>query len=530
MALHRHGRAVSVAVVVVALLLCLAVVSAVTSAMAASPSPAGSPSGKVILRLGFPEALDSLNPFVGYSLTAYEVYHLNYDFLVGYKASDLSPAPELATSWSSTPDGKTWTFKVRTGVKWQDGVPFTAKDVAFTYNYIIDNQLSAFLNYVSHIKSVEAINDQTVVFHLTKPKANMLRLWVPIIPEHIWSKISGKAAGFTFQNQPPVIGTGPFQVVENKPGSYVRLVANKQYWRGAPKIDEVILETFTNPISMAAEVQAGQLDGAEDLPPASFEQLSRVPGIKTSAAWLPNLLSLSMNCYDSPDSLGNPVLLDVRFRQALNWAIDKDAIIKTAYFGYADPASTIVCDRLPWHWEPPASIAYGFDLAKASQLLTQAGYKLSPSGARLDKKGKPITLRLMATSDNAEAQSAAMLIAGWFQKIGLKITLSVEDEGTLSRQDLQHGERQDGPRLRPRADVFRRIPRPGCGPELVYLKPDRRLERRLLVQRRVRPAVSATGQRNRPREAQAVGRPDAGDLLSGESGDHASRPKRTRCV
>ena len=183
-----------------------ALVWGITTAAGASSSPSPG-AGKVILRVGNTQDVDSLNPFIGYSVPAYEVYHLNYDMLTGYKPNG-DVAPEIADSWSSTPDFLTWTFKIHPGIKWQDGVALTAKDVAFTYNYIIQNDLSAYSTYTVNMKKAVAVDDTTVKFYLTKPKANILRMWIPIVPEHIWSKISGKAASNSFQNNPPVIGSG----------------------------------------------------------------------------------------------------------------------------------------------------------------------------------------------------------------------------------------------------------------------------------------------------------------------------------
>ena len=138
---------------------------------------------------------------------------------MGFDAKTLAPRPELATSWSVSPDGKTWTFQTRQGVKWQDGVPFTAADVAFTFNYIVKNNLSNLAVYTDGITGAKATGPNTVQIYTKAPKANMLRMVVPILPQHIWSKVSGKAASTSFQNKPPIIGTGPFQVVDWKPGT-----------------------------------------------------------------------------------------------------------------------------------------------------------------------------------------------------------------------------------------------------------------------------------------------------------------------
>ena len=114
---------------------------------------------------------------------------------------DLSPRPELATSWTTSPDGKTWTFQLRQGVKWQDGEPFTSKDVAFTYNLIIKNNLTAFTSYTNNIIKVVPQGDFAVQMICTKPKANMLRLWIPILPEHIWAKVPPASAAHVLHQQ-----------------------------------------------------------------------------------------------------------------------------------------------------------------------------------------------------------------------------------------------------------------------------------------------------------------------------------------
>ncbi len=119
----------------VAALLLAGLAGGVASAFGAdTSSPAASPAAdKIVLHVGWTAEPDNLNPMIGYETSALEIFHLNYDYLVGFRASDLQPTPELATSWEHSPDGKVWTFKLREGVKWQDGEPFTADDVVFTF-------------------------------------------------------------------------------------------------------------------------------------------------------------------------------------------------------------------------------------------------------------------------------------------------------------------------------------------------------------------------------------------------------------
>ena len=142
----RRWRPVQLAAFVAFCLLAAGLATGFSAALA-SPS-ASPPAGKVTLRVGWVNEPDNLNPFIGYSTSSYLIYHLNYDQLTGCKASDVTPDADLAESWTHDASGNVWTFKLRPGVKWQDGVNFTA-DVVFTYRYIIDNQLSAFTSYTS---------------------------------------------------------------------------------------------------------------------------------------------------------------------------------------------------------------------------------------------------------------------------------------------------------------------------------------------------------------------------------------------
>ena len=428
-----HSRPIALAALVAGLV-CAGATIGVAGARADSPSPSAS-AAPVALKIGYTSDADNLNPFVGYNAVAYEVWHLNYDMLVGYNTKDYSPAPEFAESWSTSADGKTWTFKIRHGMKWQDGQPATAKDAAFTYNYIIQNDMTAFSSFTKHIVKAVALDDYTLELQCDAPKANMLRLWIPILPEHIWKNVSPKKAGTTYQNTPPIIGSGPFQTVEWNKGSYVKMVANPSYWRGRPKIDQVFFLSYQDADSMVQELKKGVIDAAYDIPPAQLKPLQSTKGFAAISFTTPTYDYLAFNCYQKK-SLGNPILRDVNFRRALAWAIDKPQIVNIAYAGLAKPADTVIPpgtggSTAGWHWTPPASDAVGFDLKKAGAMLDAAGYPLK-NGVRVDKKGKPIELRLWARSESVTSQKAGKLIAGWFGQLGLKIDFQIMDEGAVS--------------------------------------------------------------------------------------------------
>ena len=429
------GLLVKASMVLLLLLLAAGVVGVARAGASSSPVPAE----KVTLHIGWVQEPDNLNPFIGIQGTDYMLWHMNYDFLVGFDAKTLEPRPELATAWEVSPDGKVWTFTIRSDSKWQDGVPVTARDVAFTFNYINDNQLLNLSTYTNGITKAEVVDDTHVKIYTKAPKANMLRMVVPILPEHIWSKVTGKAATTSYQNKPPIVGDGPFQVVEWQKGKFVRLAANPTYWGGKPKVDEVILELYTNPDTMAQDLKLGTLDGAVDIPPAQFKPLNGQDGITTSKSTSWNFIELAMNSYDSPNSKGNPVLKDQQFRTAVNWAVDRQKVVNVAYQQYATLGSSLVVPYSKYHWEPPAGEAFGYDPAKARQILDAAGYKdVNGDGFRETKGGKKLVLRFYATTDSTQNQTAGKLIVGWLKDVGIKLDFQVIDSGALINYQYEY--------------------------------------------------------------------------------------------
>jgi peptide/nickel transport system substrate-binding protein len=417
---------------VLVLLLLAMMLPAVAPVAAASESESPAASEPASLHIGWVQEPDNLNPFIGIQGTSYMLWHMNYDFLVGFDAETLEPRPELATEWEVSSDGTEWTFTIRDDATWQDGEPVTADDVAFTFDYINDNELLNLAAYTEGITRAEVIDDTHVKITTAKPKANMLKMVVPILPEHIWSKVSGKAAASSYQNKPPIVGSGPFQIVEWQKGNFVRLEANPDYWGGRPKVDEVVFQLYTNPDTMTQDLKLGTIDGAINVPAAQFEQLGSEDGITTNNATSWQFTEVGMNCYDSPDSLGNPVLLDQQFRQAVNWAVDREKVVAVAMNGYATTGSTLIVPYSRYHWEPAVDQLYTYDPEKAKQLLDAAGYEdADGDGFRETKDGKPLSLRFYATSDSPENQTAAKLIVGWLKDVGVKLELQVLDAGAL---------------------------------------------------------------------------------------------------
>ena len=506
----RHPGNQALVLLLLALFVMLAAVPAASASSSASPAAGEGTT----FRVGWLLEPDNLNPFIGLLGQDYEIWHLNYDFLVGFEAKDLSPKPELAESWTVSDDGKTWTFKIRQGVKWQDGEPLTAKDVAFTYNYIVKNDLQTLAIYTGGITGAVATDDYTVDITTEKPKSNMLAMVVPIIPEHIWSKVSGKAATTTYQNEPPIIGSGPFQTVEWSQGKYIRMVANKDYWGGKPKVDELFFENYKSADTMTADLKQGAIDAAVELPQAQYPSVVKTAGVTGLKGTHWRFNELGFNCYDSPDSMGNPVLLDPKFRQALNWAIDRQKIVDVAFFGQADTGSTLIVPYSTYHWEPAADQAYKYDPEETKTQLDLAGYEdTDGDGFRETKDGKPLSLRLLVTNDSPENQTAAKLIAGWFKDVGLKVNLKIVDAGVLL--DAQYNYKGDT--YAPDYDMYIWFWTYDVDPEMMLGVPTpQQIEGwndTLWTDPEYTEPVHAAGADDRRREAHPAGAADAGDRL-----------------
>ena len=398
-------------------------VAAGTALAVSSSAPSAAPSsGSLVVRIGQLQNPDNLNPFIGIQGLDYQIWHLNYDFLVGFDAKTLAPRPELATKWSVSPDGKTWTFTTRQGVKWQDGVPFTAADVAFTFNYIVKNDLSNLAVYTDGITGAKATGPNTVEVYTSAPKANMLRMVVPILPAaHLVEDLGQGGQPRPSRTSRRSWAPAPSRSSSWQTGKYVHLKANPNYWGGAPHISDLYILTYTNADTMASDLKLGNIDAAVDVPFAEFKALSSVKGIQTSKAASWQFSELAFNCYASPNSKGNPVLRDQVFRQALNYAIDRNKIVSTAFNGYAMPGSSLIVPYSPYHWQPPADMAFTYDPAKANQMLDAAGYKKGADGYRTTKQGKPLTLRLMVTTDSPANEVAGKLAVQWFKDVGVRV-------------------------------------------------------------------------------------------------------------
>ena len=391
-----------------------------------------------VLRIGFLREIEGLNPMTVWSYQAYEVMNLNYNKLISWD-ENMDPVPDLAEEWEATDDGLTWTFKLHEGVKWHDGEPFTAEDVKFTFEYIRDNDLGYFGDYVADMEDIQTPDENTVVIEFSEPAAWMPNILVPILPKHLWEDIDPDEANNDYENSEPV-GTGPFQVIEHVTGEYTRMAVNKDYFKGAPKIDEVVFQTFANADLMVEALKRGDIDVITSCPGAQFKALEEESpeGIVLHSAMTPSFNEIAINVWDDPESSGNPLLLDPKVRIAMEHAIDRDRIIEMAYFGYGEPGTTLVPTVYDfWHLKLGAEEVRGFDLEKSKQILEEAGYKAGSDGIRVSPEGSPLAFTVLVRGESPDGQKAAKLMKEWFEEVGIDLTVESIDEGMLTDKILE---------------------------------------------------------------------------------------------
>lgn len=419
-----------------ALLLVLLVSSqAVDQPSASAQSPANEGS-RVVFTVGTTSDLLSPNPFTACCGLDYEVMLMNYDMLFNFSLATLEPTAGMAEFPPEvSEDGKTWTFKIREGVTWQDGTPLTAQDVAFTYNFIIDNELGrSFSNYLgvpAKLDPFSAPDATTFVWKMETPTlAPLAPPWIPILPEHVWEKLDGKPSEVikAFKNL-PTVGSGPFQLVEWQEGRFVRMEATHDYWAGDSVIDEVVFRHFGSPESLALALETGEVDFAEALPPELFQRLETQPDIATNESAALAMDTLSFNF----EGTANPVLRNVKVRLAISHAIDRQALVDRVLKGYGSVGSSVVLPAFRrWAWEPSGSQVQGFDPELARELLDEAGYVDKDGDGVREGAAGSLEIELTAISSEPYSNSSAKLIAGWLNDVGFDARVQVVSEAKVS--------------------------------------------------------------------------------------------------
>ena len=404
---------------------------------AGSADGSSAAKAKVTLTVGMSQDVDSMNPAVGALVPDYDIWNVQYATLTDKAASDFHVIPGLATSWTSSNGGKTWTYTLRKGLKWSDGTPLTSADVVYTINR---SRKEAWLNYDSTVHNIvaSAPNATTVVLRSSVPDPKLPVMDVYIVPKHVYDKVSAK----DLAKYPALdgVGSGPFTLDTWVKGQYVRLKANPLYYGGKPAYDEIVLRPFTNLDAMVAALKKGEIDAANNIPSTAFKSLAGAKGIVTIEGQQGGFDELALNGgmgLKNKDGTptANPALLDPRFRQAIAHAIDKQTLVQRALAGIGIPADALSPSANP-EWVPtiPASQRYDFNLKQANAILDAAGYKdTDGDGIRnLPHGGKDIVLRYAIRSESSIAQPVAEFVIGWLKQIGIGTTTATYSDSQLT--------------------------------------------------------------------------------------------------
>ncbi len=440
----RQKWLMSVAVIVV---LFLTACSGGTATQGATPQTANTQpevsSGPVVLRIGWAGSPDTLNPGTAMLTEAYSIFELVYSSLYELKL-DGSYVLDAAESVTVSDDNLTYTYKIRPGIKFHDGKPLTAKDVAFSFNYYRDHEDFPYMNgYTIYFDTVEAVDDLTVVLKLTDPIPNIESqlVFLFILPEHIWSNYTDMTAAVEFEN-PEMIGSGPFQLKEYKQNEFVHLQTFADYFETKPKVDEVVFQTFTNTDALVQAIKTGQVDMITEMPNTAVASLRNTENVEVviGAPLAPDITDIILNQV-APENCpeedgvcsGHPALLDRNVRLALAYATNKQELIDVILLGLGTPGLTLIPDSLgEWYNNSIQDLPY--DIAKANQILEDAGYKdVDNDGVREMPDGtNPLVFRVNWGSDSTVAPRLAEMISKTWGEIGIKLELQALDPDALS--------------------------------------------------------------------------------------------------
>jgi len=418
----------------------LALVFAALLPGAAAPAAAADP---VVLRVGTTQDLDSINPYATVEVVGFEAFALTYTLLTDF-GENAEPIAGFSDTW--TREAHDVKFHIRTGMKWSDGQPATSADACFSWQFSLDAikaGTNVGLGYIdpnvkdAGVTKVECPDPETMIVTTDDQSDRVFQTYVPILPKHIWSKETYKTIG-NAKFTAPLVGNGPYTLVEWKTGQFARFVRNPNYYGHQGFEDEVVIQFFKTPDTMVQALKAGEIDYARDPNAQQLKALQSEPNIKTVVGAANGWTQLAFNTYGTGTGKTIPnggastkALQDKAFRDALGYAVDHKALVDRILGGFGDPGDTIVPPVLgQWHVTPDHPRT--FDIEKAKSLLDAAGYKLDSSGNRLDKEGKPISLRLLMPNSDDNYPKAAAFVKDWYGQLGIKLTTTVMDADALT--------------------------------------------------------------------------------------------------
>lgn len=340
--------------------------------------------------------------------------------LLRYDAQ-FKPQPLLATSWSISPDGLRYTFKLRQGVKFHDGQDFSSADVR--YSLLTQKKLGPRGRItLQSLERVDTPDPHTAVLVLSKPAPFLLKSLssaeLPIVPARRY----GDADPLTSPNITAPVGTGPFVFDQWVRGSHVILKRNPNYWRqGVPHVDRVVFRFVRDPSAISAAVETGEADIAQNLSLADLGRLLQKPALKLDAsydAFLNNASFLEFN-------VENPVLAKAEVRHAIAHAVDRQFIVNNVYYKQAELVNSPIPKVLAGYYDD-SSFKYGFDVNRANQLLDAAGYPRQANGQRFSVR--------LSYIPGAQFKQTAEYLRSALNRVGIKVDILDGDLPTFLKR------------------------------------------------------------------------------------------------
>ena len=415
------------------------VLSLTLAATIATPASAQDGTAKKkVLRLGWEQEPQTLNPFVDQDEEDFRIWAQSYDLLVAFKPSDLSPAPGIAESWEVSDDRKTVTFKLVSGAKWSDGQPITSTDVKYSLETMAPNSL-LFSSYVENIKAVETPDPQTVVVTTTKPDARIVGgLFVYIVPEHVFGKESLKSLQGSYKPPLPIVGSGPYVVTKWNPGRIIHMERNRNFRGERPAFDEIQWIKYGTTDAVERALTLGEIDIVPEVQEATFDRLSKTKNVKAVKSSSPSFTQLAFNLCtpaNCNDAKFNSAVQDRAVRQAIAYAIDRGRINQIAARNTAFPGHGLLPNYYKAFYAQPAD-DYPLDLERANQLLDDAGYAAGEGGIRAKGPTK-LSFDLYVRSESSSNIQAARLVKEMAAKIGVEFKVQIVSVDKLTELTTQ---------------------------------------------------------------------------------------------
>lgn len=366
----------------------------------------GEKGGKLVI--GTTELPSTLSPLQPNVFGSNEVLDLLFMKLHRIDASTGKMKPELASSWEFSEDLKAITYYLRKEIKWWDGEPVTAEDVLYTYEKMIDPKTNyPFISTFKLIKKVELIDKYTIKFTFNQVYANLITdSDIMPVPKHIYEK-SETEFGIS-----KIVGNGPYRVKEWIPGSGLILIANEDYYRGRPPLDEIIIKHYTNVDALISDFEQGNIDVALNITPAEAKRLAGNQNINVTSKLGNSYVYIGWN-------LDNEFLRDKEIRRALTMAINSTQLLNNIFLGMGKIS---VGPLPPSSWAFNENITpFEYNIEKAKGILAQKGFEDRNRNKILDKNGKDFTLTIITNVESPKRTEILSYVADYLNQLGVKV-------------------------------------------------------------------------------------------------------------